>query len=137
VRVPCGCSLLLPCIQQAPGTSEGITVGITMRTCAIPARIRPWGRVDFFWRGRGVYPFCNSRHMAQTAAQLVQTASSRRPERRLSRPADASVVGGQRQPFRPGSCHDQAIGRVLVKCCGQAIHFRDHGGADGDHLDRG
>jgi hypothetical protein len=48
VRVPCGCSQLQSCIQQAPGTSEGITVGITMRTCAIPARIRPWGRVDFF-----------------------------------------------------------------------------------------
>jgi hypothetical protein len=61
----------------------------------------------------------------------------RHPERRLPRPADASVMRGQRQPAGAGRGHDESIGRILVKGRRQAIHLRDDGGRDGDHLDRG
>ena len=61
----------------------------------------------------------------------------RHPERRLPRPADASVMRGQRQPAGAGRGHDESIGRILVKGRRQAIHLRDDGGRDGDHFDRG
>ena len=61
----------------------------------------------------------------------------RHPERRLPRPADVSVMRGQRQPAGAGCGHDESIGRILVKGRRQAIHLRDDGGRDGDHLDRG